>query len=429
MKKLILKFLQRKAKRVIEKHRPFIIWITWTVWKTTTTHFIFEFMQSLYWDQVYMSPYDYNWEYWLPLTILQSKSPNKNIFWWISVFIKWFFLRFSKNYPKYLVLEYWIDHKWEMDDILNVAKPDIWIILNIYKNHIEQFPDFQDYIKEKLKMPLNSKKVIYNIDDENLRAYFDTDKKDSISYGIMHHDVDVTWKNIKSDVNKLSFDFCYNDVCHMLEFGLIGEYQAYNILPVFALWIMLWVEIESIIDIMKNANPQKWRWTLIRGINKSIIIDWSYNWWINSIVAWVDYINWLGNEYNKILFLWDMRELWEESKKIHNELAEKITTTNVDKIVLVWEEMKKHVFEKLVRYFWEENVCWFASSIQAWQKVRSDIQQMERQSVVFVKWSQNTIFLEEWIKEFLFDRRDISKLCRQSEHWMKIKMNFFNDVL
>jgi len=122
----MLKLLQISARKVIEKHKPIVVGITWTVGKTTTTHFIFEFMSSLFWESVYMSPYDYNWEYWMPLTVLQSKSPNRNPFLWILVFIKWFLLRFSTNYPRYLVLEYWIDHPGEMDFILKVARPDYW---------------------------------------------------------------------------------------------------------------------------------------------------------------------------------------------------------------------------------------------------------------------------------------------------------------
>ena len=430
MKQYILKILQNSAKKVIEKHKPVIIWITWTVWKTTSTHFVYEFMQALYWNDVYMSAYDYNWEYGLPLTILHSKSPNKNIFWWIIVFIKWILLRFYKTYPKYLVLEYWIDHKWEMDGLLNIAKPDIWIILNIYKSHVMQFPDFKDYIDEKLKMAFNSKKIIYNIDDENLRTNLSSlEKNKAISYWIKNQDVDLTAKNIKSDVKKLTFDFCCKDVCHNLNFNLIWEFQAYNILPVFALGIELWVEIEKIIEIMANVNPQKWRWTLLEWVNNSIIIDWSYNWWFNSISAWIDYMNSLSAEYNKILFLWDMRELWEESKKMHYDLAEKIKSSEIDSIVLVWEEMKKYVYEKLVKHFWEQKVCWFLSSKQAWKKVKEFVQKSNRQSTIFVKWSQNTIFLEEWIKELLYDIRCTSKLCRQSPRWLKIKEDFFNNVL
>ncbi|MDD2487654.1 MAG: Mur ligase family protein [Candidatus Gracilibacteria bacterium] len=430
MKKLILKYLQKTAKGIIEKHKPFIIGITGTVGKTTTTHFVFEFLQSIYGEEVYMSPYDYNGEYGLPLTILQSKSPNKNIFGWINVFLKGFFLRFTSKYPKYLVLEYGIDHKGEMDTIIDVASPDIGIILNIHKNHVEQFPDFQDYVEEKIKLARKSKKIIYNIDDENIRSRISEITDRSImSYGIKNQDIDIIAKNIKSDVNKLSFDFCYKNNCHMLEFGLIGEFQAYNILPVFALGITLGVEIENIIDIIKNVNPQKGRGTLIQGMNKSIIIDGSYNGGITSISAGVDYMSSLNNDYNKILFLGDMRELGEESKKIHMELAEKIMLSNVDKVILVGEEMKKYIYEKMVKHFGEQNVYWFASSRQAGLKIRSDIQKSERQSVIFVKGSQNTIFLEEGIKEFIYDIRDISKLCRQSVHWMKIKENFFNNVL
>ncbi|HBA44861.1 TPA: hypothetical protein DEG21_03620 [Patescibacteria group bacterium] len=59
-----------------------------------------------------------------------------------------------------------------MDFILEVAKPDYGIILNISENHILQFPDFNVYVNEKLKLPLNSKNIIYNRDDPKLKEIF-----------------------------------------------------------------------------------------------------------------------------------------------------------------------------------------------------------------------------------------------------------------
>jgi UDP-N-acetylmuramyl pentapeptide synthase len=44
-----------------------------------------------------------------------------------------------KPYPKYLVLEYGIDHPGEMDFLLSIAEPDIVVISPIEPNHIEQF--------------------------------------------------------------------------------------------------------------------------------------------------------------------------------------------------------------------------------------------------------------------------------------------------
>jgi len=430
MKKILLKLLQISARKVIEKHKPIVIGITWTVGKTTTTHFIYEFMSSLFWDSVYMSPYDYNWEYWLPLTVLQSKSPNRNLLLWILVFIKSFLLRFSKNYPKYLVLEYWIDHPGEMDFILWVAKPDYWIILNISENHLLQFPHFEDYVNEKLKLPLNSKNIIYNKDDIKLNEAFSKNHHENLlSFWISSKNADLVAFNIVSDINNLKFDLEYKWHVHSLKYNLIWEFQTYNILPAFALWAMLGVEIEKIKEIMSNINPQKWRWVLLKWANNSIIIDGSYNWWCVAIGAWIWYMDSLEWDFFKILFLWDMRELWDESKKLHLQLANRIINSKIDKVVIVWEEMKKYAYEDLVKHLWEENVSWFMSSRQAGRKIREIIASTSKQSVIFVKWSQNTIFLEEWIKEFLYDIRDASKLCRQWHHWMKKKDDFFNNAL
>lgn len=68
-------------------------------------------MRTLHGERVYMSPYNYNGEYGVPMTILQSKSPQKNPFLWIWIFIKGIGVLFGKTYPRYLVLEYGIDHK------------------------------------------------------------------------------------------------------------------------------------------------------------------------------------------------------------------------------------------------------------------------------------------------------------------------------
>jgi UDP-N-acetylmuramyl pentapeptide synthase len=192
---------------------------------------------------------------------------------------------------------------------------------------------------------------------------------------------------------------------------------------------MLWIDIEKIKEIMAHINPQKWRWVLLKWANNSIIIDGSYNGWCVAIWAWINYMDKLSSDFNKILFLWDMRELWDESKKMHVQLKNRIINSTIDKIIIVWEEMKKYVYEDLVKHFWEENVSWFLSSRQAGRKIREIIASTSKQSVIFVKWSQNTIFLEEWIKEFLYDIRDASKLCRQWHHWMKKKDDFFNNAL
>lgn len=427
MKKILLMFLSFMAKTIINKHKPFIIWITWTVGKTTTTNFIYEFLKQIYVNEVYKSEFDYNWEFGLPLTILKSKSPNKNLFLWLLLFFKFLSLYLSKSYPKYLVLEYWIDRIWEMEFLVDIVKPNIAIILNISPNHVTQFPDYNDYIKEKITLWLNSDKVIFNFDDIELRKTFEN-KTWTLSFWL-DKNAFIKWSDLISDLNWLNFKISYDSELINVEFPLLWDHQVYNILPIFALWKLLNLNLEYVYKHLWNIETQKWRWTILKWIKDSIIIDWSYNWWFLSISSWVKYIKWIDWNYNKILFLWEMRELWSESKKLHTELAEILLQWWFNQIVLIWDEMNKYVYWTLLNKFWSGSVFYFKSSKDWGDKIRELIQKNENKSIIYVKWSQNTIFLEEWIKKFLFDAKDISKLCRQSDNWISKKEEFFSHVI
>lgn len=90
------------------------------------------------------SSYHYNGEFGLPLSIIGAKTGGKNPFRWIFIL----FLGFTRcvtSYPKYLILEYGIDHPGEMDFLLSIAIPDIAIISSVSPNHLEQFVTFASY--------------------------------------------------------------------------------------------------------------------------------------------------------------------------------------------------------------------------------------------------------------------------------------------
>lgn len=141
-----------------------------------------------------------------------------------------------------------------------------------------------------------------------------------------------------------------------------------------------------------------------------------------------------------------MRELGDDSKELHTEIAEKIIASSIQSVVLVGEEMKRFVYPLLLEAWGSfppespegitpertsDRVFSFLHSRLAGKKVRDIIMTApdEVKTVVFVKGSQNSIYLEEGIKEFLYDLRDVEKLCRQSDYWMEIKNHFFESVI
>lgn len=132
-----------------------------------------------------------------------------------------------------------------------------------------------------------------------------------------------------------------------------------------------------------------------------------------------------------------MRELGDDSKELHTLIAEKIIASSVQSVVLVGEEMKRFVYPLLLEAWANpetgttNRVFSFLHSRLAGKKVRDLIMTSpdDIKTVVFTKGSQNSIFLEEGIKEFLYDLRDVDKLCRQSDYWMGIKNHFFESVI
>ncbi len=91
------------------------------------------------------------------------------------------------SYPKYLVLEYGIDHPGEMDFLLSIARPDIAILTPIEPNHIEQFGNVGAYRLEKLKILDATKNRIVH---ESLREFI---TQSVIYYGLgARADVDAS---------------------------------------------------------------------------------------------------------------------------------------------------------------------------------------------------------------------------------------------
>ncbi len=83
-----------------------------------------------------------------------------------------------RPYPKYLILEYGIDHPGEMEYLLSIVVPDIVILSPIAPNHLEQFGSLERYRNEKLLLARFGKQRILH---ESLRAFTDVD---SVFYGM-----------------------------------------------------------------------------------------------------------------------------------------------------------------------------------------------------------------------------------------------------
>lgn len=84
MKDLFLSILRFFARSLILRHHPFVIGVTGTVGKTTISSHIATYLRCEFGESnVRISPYHYNGEYGMPLSIIGAKTGGKNPLLWI----------------------------------------------------------------------------------------------------------------------------------------------------------------------------------------------------------------------------------------------------------------------------------------------------------------------------------------------------------
>jgi UDP-N-acetylmuramyl pentapeptide synthase len=318
-----------------------------------------------------------------------------------------------------------------MASLVRIIKPDVGILLNVSKNHVANFGSFAEYAEEKFLLAESCGRLVYNSDDPVVSGGLSEETKSrAVSFSAKKKSADVYVRSVRAEIDGISFDVCSGENCATATFPVVGSYQAYNLLPVFALGLEMGRDLHDIVTHLSDVHPQKGRGSILKGIKESVVIDGSYNGGFAAITAGVEYLSEPSMEaYERVLFLGDMRELGSESEALHTELAEKILSCQPGAVVLVGEEMRKYVYPKLLEAIGDGKVWSYSSSRVAGVKVREILVAAEKPSVVFVKGSQTNVYLEEGIKEFLFDLRDTEKLCRQSERWMRIKSHFFDTIV
>jgi UDP-N-acetylmuramoyl-tripeptide--D-alanyl-D-alanine ligase len=424
MQKTLLFLLAFFARSIVIFHKPKIIGITGTVGKTTVTSHVHAYLQKTLPDKyIWYSKEHYNWEYWLPLTIIGAKTGGKNPLKWIYVF--WVaFSRFFRRYPDYLILEYGIDHPWEMDFLLGIAIPDIAILTEIAPNHIEQFWSFDLYKNEKLKLMHVAWVLIIH---DSLRNCID---REAIYYGNgAMSEIDASHIQVTPDGTTAQVHFHHQN--YDLHVRAIGAFHIVNILPLYALADRLSLPIDKISEYALSAPSEPGRSNIFDWVCNTTIIDGSYNGWYLPIHSWLITMKSLLSSHRLVFLLWDMRELGTQTEFLHQKLAEEILeifphhSWDVS-FFLVGKYMETYVAPILGQKFETHQ---FLSSREAGREIKKYLSRDSSQPcILYVKWSQNTIFLEEAIELLLLNPRDTEKLCRQTSDWKRKKEIFFKSL-
>jgi len=442
------RYLWRCAKKYLKKHNIYTIGVNGSVGKTSCRMIIHQTLsKALPQKKIYTSPKNFNGELWMSLSILQIESREPKILSFLKVWChalkKAFF--WKKEYD-IIVLEYWIDRPKEMEFLVSINKPHIWVFTAIDAVHSEQFWNPSEIAKEEVKMVQNTREIAFlNKDDSYAQQLEWTLGIDEFTYHTLGWNVaDIFFeeKEIKVETK--------NENLLLSKWEVTIKWKKYKV-ETNLLWkpnywyLSIAVAIADIVyykqtgkefnlkDFLKKPliyQLQPWRCSIFKGKHDSILVDSTYNASPLSMRKLIDttlQIQKSLKEKRKILLvLWDMRELGDLTEKEHRLLAWYVQQS-ANHIVLIGNYMENYLKDELLKIGSTEkdfNLC--KNSKEVWKFVDKFLSDSDEKWIILIKGSQNTIFLEEATKALLSDKSDEKYLTRQSKWRLDKKNASFN---
>lgn len=377
-----------------------------------------------------------NSETGIPLNILGIEIENYNLSTWIKIiFLVPLAVIFNNKKYDYYVCEMGIDSPYppkNMDYLLKILKPDLATLTNINIEHSQNFdiyPDETDEIIRKEKILnfialeeiqlLNSVPsegfVVLNNDDSLIKEIKNINSN-KLSLSSDDRDSDFYIKKVITDIKKFEITFVFDNKEYTLKINQpLPIYFSQSFLISISLAKICGIEIESSIKILEEKfKLPAGRFSVLKGIKNSVIVDSSYNSSFEPTEGAIKVVSKIAKK-RKVAILGDMRELGFLSRIQHHLIAESIIE-NLDFVILMGPMMNEFVVPVL-----KENNFKFKSFNSFEELDKSLLDLIESEDTILIKGSQNTLFLERAVEKLLENKIDVKKLPRRGEYWDKIR--------
>ncbi len=306
----VLETLQKLANYHRKKLKITIVGITGTNGKTTTKELIAVILSKGF--NVAFTQGNFNNHIGVPLTLL---SINKS--------------------HEIGVIEMGANHPGEIRELCNIAEPNIGLITNIGKAHIEGFGSLENVIRTKCELydfiREHEGKVFVNKDNFILNEM--SEGMDRILYGRDNPNLFVSG-TLSAETPFLNFDWNFFEHPYRVKTHLVGEYNLDNALAAAAVGKYFGINAECISDALEAYEPKNNRSQFERTKHNDLIID-AYNANPTSMKAMLDFFSKIKSDLPKAVILGEMKELGPIAEEEHKKMLEYLRQQSFDKIYLV----------------------------------------------------------------------------------------------
>ena len=306
----VLKTLQDLARHHRETLEIPVIAITGTNGKTTTKELTAAVLSQQY--KTLYTQGNLNNHIGVPLTLLRLTAEHE-----------------------FAVIEMGANHRGEIKELCEIARPDYGLITNVGLAHLEGFGSLEGVIQTKGELYdfIRENGLSVFINQENKYLMQMAQGMDICPYGETMKDFTFIAGKATDRASFLSFEWFHDfGTMYNVKTSLVGDYNLWNALAAISIGMYFNVESELINKALEEYKPANNRSQYLQTSDNELIVD-TYNVNPDSMKAALENFAYMDFD-RKAVILGDMLELGEKSAELHEDILQKVREYNFDKVLL-----------------------------------------------------------------------------------------------
>jgi Alr-MurF fusion protein len=309
-----------------------VIAITGSAGKTVVKEWLADILGTT--APVIRSPKSYNSQIGVPLSLLKLDNKYR-----IGIF------------------EAGISMTGEMVKLEKIIKPDIGVITNIGDAHSENFPDNRTKTEEKLKLFINTSKIIYCRDHEIIHNSILDNKilssKELIDWSVEDRKAKIFVEKAALPGNKTRLSMTFNGKTDDFIVPFSDRASVENAITVASVCLSMAIPSEKISKGIESLVSVAMRMEMKSGINNCQLIEDYYNSDPGSLGMALDYLRSTHGK-DTALILSDFVQSGRNEKELYGEVAGLIKKTGIKKFIGIGEALvrNKELFQGDAKFFY-----------------------------------------------------------------------------
>lgn len=242
-----------------------------------------------------------------------------------------------------LVLEMGMSAPGEITVLSEAAKPEVAVVTMIGESHIQAFGSREKLTEEKMSI-LNGLKedglFIHPYNEDLITDRLDGEIRDK-TFGL-EEEADVYAFNVVEETESTSFSLKLNAKDETIDITLPipGSYNVQNAMIATLMGLEFSLSLKDIKEGLENLELTKNRLEWIEGKNDIRLLNDAYNASPSSMKAALGYFGKAKVESEKIVVLGDILELGEQSKEMHESIAQAVDLERFKAVLLYGNEIE-----------------------------------------------------------------------------------------